>query len=146
MRQFTHRFQVKSSLERVTAFHLDTRALKQLTPPPLFVTFNQVQPLGEGSVADFNMWFGPFPIRWVASHSQVGSTGFTDTQVVGPFQQWVHRHSFEAIDEHTTEIVDKIQAQVSTHPFWRIISQFMWLNLPVLFAYRAWRTKRALEK
>jgi ligand-binding SRPBCC domain-containing protein len=146
MRQFTHRFLVRSPLERVAAFHRDTRALKQLTPPPIFVTFNQLQQLEEGSVADFNMWFGPFPVRWVALHSQVGSTGFTDTQTVGPFQQWVHRHSFEPVDEYTTEIVDNIQAQVSTHVFWGLVSQLMWLNLPVLFTYRAWRTKRALEK
>ncbi len=145
MKQYMHRFRVKASLERVAAFHHDSRALKQLTPPLVFVTFNDVQPLGEGSVSDFKLWLGPIPIRWVAVHSQVGPTGFTDTQAEGPFKQWVHRHTFERIDITTTEVKDEIQAEPGTHPFWGLISRFMWLNLPIMFAFRAWRTRRALK-
>ena len=146
MPTFEFKFHVNANVRLVRDFHQDTSVLKTLTPPPLIAQIHSFEPLGEGSEARFTLWFGPFPLHWLVIHSNVTESGFTDTQVVGPFQQWIHRHSFEAIDEHTIEIVDKIQAQVSTHPFWRIISQFMWLNLPVLFAYRAWRTKRALEK
>ena len=147
MKLYKHRFRVQASLASVAEFHRDTRALKRLTPPPLLVRFNELQPLAEGSVADFTMWFGPLPIRWVAVHSDVNSTsGFTDTQVAGPFEYWVHRHSFQALDDNSTEIRDEIQAQPSGHPFWGLVSSVMWLNLPILFAYRAWRTRKALER
>jgi len=145
MRSYTHRFRVKASLDKVTAFHGDTRALKQLTPPPLIVSFNDIEPLAEGSIADFTMWLGPLPIRWVAKHHDVHQSGFRDIQVRGPFQAWEQIHSFVQLTENETEVLDHIQALPSQHLFWGIISRLMWLNLPILFAYRAWKTKRALE-
>lgn len=146
MRHYSHRFKVLAPLESVAEFHRDSRALKQLTPPPLFVSFNTVEPLAEGSVVDFTMWLGPLPIHWVATHSQVDPMqGFTDTQTTGPFEVWIHRHSFESVNDNTTYVIDQVRAKSSNHPFWGIVSRFMWLTLPVLFAYRSRQTRRALE-
>ncbi|MFC1878828.1 hypothetical protein ACFLZW_02830 [Chloroflexota bacterium] len=147
MRKYSHRFSVQAPLGAVVEFHQDSRALKLLTPPPLFVTFNKVEPLAEGSVADFTMWLGPLPIHWVATHSGVDPMhGFSDSQTTGPFEVWIHRHSFESLDDNNTEIVDQIQAKPSNHPFWGIVSRIMWLSLPVLFVYRSRQTRRALER
>jgi ligand-binding SRPBCC domain-containing protein len=146
MRQFRHEFQVNAPIERVAEFHRNTKALKLLTPPPLFVKFNQIEPMGEGSRADFTLWLGLIPIRWMAVHTAVHSTdGFTDTQVEGPFQTWVHRHSFKQMTDDTTKIIDEIEGQPSNHIFWGIVSRFMWLTLPILFSYRAGQTRRAVE-
>jgi ligand-binding SRPBCC domain-containing protein len=88
------------------------------------------------------MWFGPIPIRWRAVHSNVDpNRGFTDTQTAGPFADWQHRHTFTALDENTTLVEDHIQAQPGG-----LVSRVMWLTLPILFAYRAWRTRRAVER
>ena len=147
MRHYSHRFQVLAPLESVAEFHRDSRAFKHLTPPPLFVSFNTVEPLAEGSVADFIMWLGPLPIHWVATHSEVDPMqGFTDSQTIGPFDVWVHRHSFESIDGNTTTVIDQIQAKPRDHLFGGIVSRFMWLTLPLLFAYRARQTGRALKR
>jgi ligand-binding SRPBCC domain-containing protein len=146
MRHYSHEFQVNAPIERVAEFHRSTQTLKYLTPPPLFVSFNHVDPLGEGSRADFTMWFGPLPIRWVAVHSDVNPMeGFTDTQVEGPFNTWVHRHSFEPINDNSTKVIDQIEGQPSSHPFWGLVSRFMWLTLPILFSYRARQTRKAIE-
>ena len=146
MREFQHRFQVAAPIELVAAFHKDSRALKLLNPPPLMVSFNYLQPLAEDSITDFTLWFGPFPVRWVAKHSEVNfPKGFVDTQIQGPYTTWIHRHSFVAMGSNTTEIIDQIQAQPGEKLFWGILSRLMWLNLPILFSYRAWRTRRAVE-
>ena len=146
MRQFRHEFQVNAPIERVAEFHSSTEALKLLTPPPLFVKFNQVEPMGEGSRADFTLWLGPIPIRWIAKHSNVHPTdGFTDTQVEGPFQTWIHRHTFTQMTTDMTKIIDEIEGQSSDHLFSGIVSRLMWLTLPILFAYRAQQTRRAVE-
>jgi len=146
MRQFRHEFQVNAPIERVAEFHSSTKALKLLTPPPLFVKFNQIEPMGEGSQADFTLWLGPIPIHWMAVHTGVHPTGgFTDTQVEGPFQTWVHRHSFRQVTDDTTKIIDEIEGQPSNHFFGGIVSRFMWLTLPILFSYRAGQTRRAVE-
>ena len=147
MKQYSHRFQVRAPLESVAEFHRDSRTIKQLTPPPLFITFNKVEPLAEGSVADFIMWLGPLPIHWVAIHSKVDPLrGFTDSQTTGPFEVWFHHHSFESVDDSTTEVIDQVRAKPSNHPFWGIVSRFMWLTLPILFAYRSRQTRKAVER
>jgi ligand-binding SRPBCC domain-containing protein len=143
---FSRRFRVNAPLSKVSAFHHDSRALRDLTPPPVFVQFHNVEPLGEGSLADFTLWLGPLPVRWAARHTEVDPRrGFTDTQERGPFKSWVHRHSFEVVDDRQTDVIDTIEAQPGDHPLWGLVSRLMWLNLPVLFAYRAWKTRRACE-
>ncbi|MFN2135118.1 MAG: SRPBCC family protein [Candidatus Promineifilaceae bacterium] len=139
--KYEHRFLVTAPLAAVAGFHRDTRALKTLTPPPLMVQFNHIEPLAEGSLADFTLRLGPLAIRWVAVHSEVSLlNGFVDTQKEGPFDFWRHRHTFRAVNDQSSEVIDSIEAAYGGP-----ISRFMWLNLPVLFAYRALRTKRALE-
>lgn len=146
-RTFTHRFYVRASLERVVAFHSDSRALKILTPPPVMVQFHEVQPLGEGSIADFTLWLGPLPVRWVAVHSELrDGHGFVDTQTTGPYKFWQHRHSFRVSSEDRIEIVDEIQATPSDHLLLGLVSRLMWLSLGFLFAYRARVTRRHLER
>lgn len=139
--KYKHRFTVNAPLDAVSKFHQDSRALRMLTPPPMWVQFHQVDPLAEGSVADFTMWLGPLPIRWTAVHTQVTPQGFTDTQQRGPFKFWRHRHSFQALNTWSTGVIDEIEAEPGN-----LISRFMWRTLPILFAYRAWRTKRTLQK
>ncbi|MCU0487122.1 MAG: hypothetical protein MUC85_13540, partial [Anaerolineales bacterium] len=63
----------------------------------------------------------------------------------GPFAAWSHRHEFVAVDEHTTEVVDSIALNLRRHPIWWLVGASMRLGLPVLFAYRAWKTRRYLE-
>jgi ligand-binding SRPBCC domain-containing protein len=146
MNHFQHRFRVHAPVAKVSEFHQDPRALKSLTPPPVFVQLHRAEPLAEGSKVDFTLWLGPLPVRWVAVHSLVDPKhGFSDTQLIGPFKLWFHRHSFMPIDAHTTEVVDEIEAAHTNHLLWGLISRLMWLNLPILFWYRARLTRRKIE-
>ncbi len=144
---FETSFTVKAALADVAAFHDDTRALKKLNPPPIVVQLHRVDPLGEGSVSEFTLWLGPLPIRWQAVHSDVGPYGFTDTQASGPLAYWVHTHSFTAVDAQTTRVHERI---VYTYApglkglFSRLL--FGKAGLTFLFAYRAWATRRAVER
>ena len=118
---------------------------------------------------DFTLWFGPFPLRWVAriealeaqtpevssrlpqSGRRLGlvrgaSAGFADRQVRGPFAHWLHRHLFIPLDDQTTAVVDEIELKFRRHPLWGPVGVGMWLSLPFLFAYRARKTRRLLEK
>jgi ligand-binding SRPBCC domain-containing protein len=143
---FRRSFTVEASVEEVAQFHSDTRALKVLTPPPLWMQPRQIEPLSEGSRSEFVLWFGPVPIRWVARHSQVGEKGFVDQQEQGPFRRWVHRHEFTPLADHRTIVRDDISAQLSDQPLKWLVGAAMWLGLPVLFAYRAWRTRREVAR
>lgn len=93
---------------------------------------------------DFTLWLGPVPIRWLARIEDVSPTGFTDRQIRGPFQEWVHRHTFVSLDETATLVVDEIQLALHPHLWRALVGLGMWLSLPLLFAYRSWKTRRLI--
>ena len=148
MPEFKSSFTVQASLAEVVAFHHDTQVLRQLTPPLIFVQFHRVEPLGPGSVSDFTLWFGPFPVRWVAVHSQQNQRlGFTDTQTYGPLLRWVHTHTFEDVGNNITRVQDTI-AYEHHSGLKGLVSRMLFFRfgLHLLFAYRKFVTCRALER
>ncbi len=148
MNHFTHRFLVRAPLESVADFHRDTRALRRLTPPPIWVQFHHLEPLAENSIAEFSLWFGLFPVRWRALHTDVHPLhGFTDTQLKGPLRYWKHTHSFQAIDVQTTQITETIEYDYP--PGWQgFLARLVYspLALRLLFLYRQWVTRFWLER
>jgi len=144
--KYHHRFQVNAKLASVTEFHTRAASMAAITPPPIIIQMKSAPTtLAEGDVMDFTMWLGLFPIRWLARIQDVSSTGFTDQQLEGPFAEWVHRHIFMAVDEQTSVILDEVDLRLRSHPFWWLVGMAMWLGLPLLFAYRAWKTRRMLQ-
>ena len=106
---FDYKFIVNAPVTAVSDFHHDTRILKKLSPPPIFVQIHRFEPMGEGSKAEFTLWFGPLPLRWLAVHSNVSASGFTDTQAKGPLAHWQHTHRFTAVSPHKTEVHEHIE-------------------------------------
>jgi ligand-binding SRPBCC domain-containing protein len=132
MNIFWQAFQVNAPVEKVAFFNRDARVLKTLPLPPLFVKLNYV---------------GPIPIRWRAIHSEIDSiAGFKDTQLEGPFSSREYRHSFQAIHSETTQVNHEIRAELSRHPYRAIVCKVLWINLPILFAYRTWKNRQRLEQ
>ena len=109
MPTFDFTFTVDASLTAVSQFHKDTRILKKLSPPPIFVQIHRYEPLADGSEAEFTLWMGPLPLRWLAIHSNVSANGFTDTQAQGPLKAWQHTHRFTAVSPHTTQLHEHIE-------------------------------------
>lgn len=142
---FRHRFQVHAPLSDVTAFHSQSASMAAITPPPLAVILHHSPPiLNEGDTMDFSLKFGPFSIRWLAQIESVTSAGFTDRQLRGPFAEWVHQHKFSAVDDNTTDVIDEITMRLSRDPIRFLLGLGMRLGLPLLFAFRAWKTRRLL--
>jgi len=143
---YRHRFVVRAPLARVSDFHRQVASMPAITPPPLSVRlYHAPDILGEGDEMDFSLGVGPVRIRWLARIEGVSPNGFTDRQVRGPFAEWVHRHSFNALDNQTTEVVDEITLRLRTQPGWWLVGMGMWLGLPILFAFRASKTRRLLQ-
>ncbi len=109
MATFEYTFTVNTPQSRVVGFHHETSVLKKLTPPPIFVQIHSYEPLEEGSTAEFTLWFGPFPVRWTAVHSNVDDSGLTDTQLRGPLKKWQHSHRFTDLDDNVTQISEEIK-------------------------------------
>ncbi len=145
MPNFRHTFVVRASQTRVSAFHFSESAFSKLTPPGMGLQLIINQPLAEGSVVAFRLWLVYlFPIEWTAVHSQVTTNGFVDEQAIGPMKIWRHQHSFVAISEQQTQVVDEIQYE--HHTGWRKLWTkvlFGRLGLGALFFYRAMATRHA---
>jgi ligand-binding SRPBCC domain-containing protein len=144
--KYTHRFQVKAPLSSVAAFHHQQSNMGAITPPPIRAELHRVPADGAGGEMAFTLWLGPLPVHWMASIEDISQAGFTDRQLSGPFSEWVHRHSFIRLDDHTTEVVDQISLKLKPRPVWGLVGLAFTLGLPALFAYRAWKTRRLLEK
>lgn len=144
--KYEHRFRVRAPLADVADFHNRSTSMAAITPPLFRVQLDQApEHLESDDEMAFTMRIGPFPVRWRAQIADVSATGFSDRQLEGPFRHWIHRHTFEPVDENTTEVVDRIQAGLKRHPWWGLVGLAMWLGLPFLFAYRGWKTRRLLE-
>ena len=144
--RFQHRFRVRASQARVAEFHAQSASMGAITPPPMIVRVHRApNRLGSGDEMDFTLWAGPVPLRWVAHIENASPNGFTDRQVRGPFARWQHRHSFVRVSKDETDVVDEVEAELRRHPFWWMAGALMWAGMPLLFAYRGWRTRRLLE-
>lgn len=145
--KFTHRFRVKAPLQAVADFHFSAASLKAITAPPLVMRIHAAPTrVAEGDQTDFTLWMGPLPVRWVARIERVSPEGFVDRQLRGPFGAWSHHHHFVPVDATTTEVHDEVTAELHPALGWKLVGLGMWLGLPLLFAYRGWRTRQILEK
>lgn len=147
MPTFDFRFTVDAPVTAVSAFHHDTSVLKKLTPPPAYMQVHAFEPLGEGSLANFTMWIGPIPLHWQAVHSDVSVNGFTDTQLEGPNQSWVHTHRFIPLPNGKTQVHEHIEFEYSSGllgAFTRLL--FNPLALRGLFTYRMLVTRWGVRK
>lgn len=142
---FTHGFTVAAPRAKVAHFHRRRQSLVEITPPPIVVQIQSApEVLSSGDEMRFTLWLGPFPVRWHAVIESVSDAGFTDRQISGPFDHWVHRHTFLASGEGHTTVRDEIEYVYKSHVIWGIVGRLFVFGLPVLFAYRAWRTRRLL--
>ena len=138
---FDFSFKVKAPLSKVSDFHADTATLKTLTPA--YVKIHQMEPLGEGSVSRFTVWFGPLPVKWAAQHSDVGENGFTDSHIDGPMASWAHKHTFTEINSELTQVAEHVEYEHQPLP--RGLVTRLIFSKPAmygLFFYRMIQTKR----
>ena len=101
------------SPEEAFAWHARAGAFQRLVPPWLRVELLEARGLENGSRARFRIRAGPFDIIWVAEHRDVEvGRGFTDFQVSGPFDRWVHSHRFEPTPNGNAILHDRIQCDL----------------------------------
>lgn len=146
-RHFEHRSTMATTLEQMVAFHADPRALSRLTMPPtrIQVLQDDRESLTKGRIA-FRLWLGPMPIRWVAEHVP-GPTlsSFADVMVEGPLARWEHQHIFELVGDRVA-LIDRITFEHESG-LCGMLTRILFDGLPlrILFMYRHWRTRQAVE-
>jgi ligand-binding SRPBCC domain-containing protein len=145
---FESRFRVRAPLAEVVEFHRHAAALKAISPPfPPLQILAAPDPLEAGATMTLRFWLGPIPLRWRAALEDLpGDVGFRDRMVEGPFAEWCHEHRFVGAGERETWIEDRIEARLPAAPLRALLALGLWAGLRPMFLYRAWRTRRLLER
>jgi ligand-binding SRPBCC domain-containing protein len=121
--------------------------LGRITPPWLSFSILGTEPaeVHSGTVIPYRLRLHGIPLVWVSQIEDFeDGRFFVDRQLIGPYRQWVHRHSFEADGEHTI-IGDEVHYEL---PLGRVGAAF---GLPLvrrdvtrIFAYRRENIERLL--
>ena len=145
--KYHHRFRVNAPLAVVISFHRLAASMGAITPPPIRVEIHHAPlELSSGDEMDFSLHLGPYQIRWLALIENMTEAGFTDRQLSGPFLAWNHQHSFNSIQANVTEVDDLVTAEIKWSFKECLLGWIMWLSMPILFAYRGWKTRSLLKR
>jgi ligand-binding SRPBCC domain-containing protein len=147
MLHFKHSSIIDAPVEVVWKFHDRSDILQILTPPwqPIQVICREGG-LNEGAITEFRLFVGLLPLTWLARHTEYEEYKlFTDKQITGPFEYWVHRHEFET-ENGKTRLTDNISYSMPGGDAVEFVSGWLvQLQLEAMFRYRHFVTKRECE-
>lgn len=147
MLYFIHSSVIAAPLEVVWKFHERPDILQLLTPPwqPVQV-IRREGGLKEGAITEFRLFLGLLPLTWLARHTECEKYRlFTDEQISGPFESWIHRHEFTP-ENDKTRLTDAISFSLPGGDGVEFVSG--WLvqaQLEAMFRYRHYVTRRECE-
>jgi ligand-binding SRPBCC domain-containing protein len=146
--RFVKETRIAAPPEAVFAFHERPGALEAITPPwervRLVEGGGSIRP---GSRVVLETKVGPFPLRWVAEHTEYDPPRlFADRQISGPFASWYHRHEFLDDGRGGTLFRDEITYEPPLGALGRLLSgPFVRRKLERMFDYRHEVTRRDVE-
>ncbi|BAQ66077.1 SRPBCC family protein [Geminocystis sp. NIES-3709] len=147
MGQFEYRSTIEAPVENVWRFHERQDILELLTPPwqPAKVIRRQGG-LNIGATSEFLLVFGFINIPWLARHTEYEQYKlFTDEQIKGPMESWIHRHHFNSKGAKTV-LTDTIEYKIPGGWLSELLLGW-WVNsrLKEMFRYRHQITKKYCE-
>jgi len=147
MLHFQHTSIINAPPAVVWKFHERPDILQLLTPPwqPVRVVRREGG-LEVGAITEFKLFLGPVPLTWLARHTECDKYRlFTDTQISGPFESWIHRHQFQPENGKTKLIDDVSYVMPGGETIEFIGGWLIQAQLEAMFRYRHYVTKRECE-
>jgi uncharacterized protein (TIGR01777 family) len=149
MPHFFYESPIEASAAEVFAWHMRPGALTRLLPPWQGIeVVAQGGGVRAGGRVVLRLQSGPLRIRWVAEHRDVrDGEQFRDVQVKGPFARWEHTHTFRAVDERTTLLVDDVDYRLPLGALGALLAdRRVRTDLTRTFRFRHARTARDVAR
>lgn len=137
IREFQSELWLPLPPERLFSFFADARNLDAITPP--WLHFHIVTPgpieMRAGTLIDYKLRVRGLPLRWrTLICDWKPPRRFVDEQIVGPYRQWIHEHTFEA-DKGGTLARDTVRYAA---PFdWLVHSWLVRPDIEKIFHFRS---------
>ena len=141
MRAYTLRSEqfVPTPIDGVFPFFTQPENLERITPPSLHFSILSPSPvpMHVGAVVDYRIYLRCIPQRWRTRIVEYDPPfGFVDQQVRGPYQLWIHRHTFVPKGSGTV-ILDEVRYTLPFGPLGRLVhAVYVQHELNRIFAYR----------
>ncbi|MEJ7623985.1 MAG: SRPBCC family protein [Pyrinomonadaceae bacterium] len=131
----------------VFAFFADAGNLERITPPEL--GFQIITPLPfeirMGTLIDYRMRMRGIPLSWRTEITEWNpDTSFVDSQLRGPYSQWIHRHTFTQLGPAKTLIEDEVRYRLPLGPLGSLVHFLVRRELDYIFGFRQEAVRRIL--
>jgi ligand-binding SRPBCC domain-containing protein len=113
--------------------------LERITPPELGFSIQTSLPIEMrvGALIDYRLKLHGLPLRWRTEITAwVPGVEFEDTQLRGPYTQWIHRHRFFDEPGGGTRIEDEVRYVLPFGPLGRLAHPIVRMQLRRIFAHR----------
>ena len=136
-------FKASTTIERprdeVFDFFSKAENLETITPPELKFHILTEMPIQvrKGTLIDYRLSLNGIPMTWRTEITEWNPPyEFVDTQLSGPYKQWIHRHRFTEMDAGTTLMEDEVRYRLPLEPLGDLLRPVIGAQIEGIFRFR----------
>ena len=145
----TRNLEIELPRQVVFDFFADAGNLERITPPELNFHIVTSQPIKieRGTLIDYHLRLHGIPMSWRTEITVWDPPyEFVDTQLRGPYSQWIHRHAFTELAPDRTLIEDEVRYRLPLEPLGDLAHFIVRSQLERIFNFRQTAVAELLAK